>query len=71
MDKPLSMAYKEYLTALYDLTNKSRLPSFVACFALEKTLTELRRIAELDSQREEAVYRASLIEDSGEVKEHD
>jgi hypothetical protein len=65
MDKPLSMAYKEYLVALYDLTNKSGLPPFVACFAMEKTLAELRRIAELDSKREEAVYRQSLIDESG------
>lgn len=65
MQKPLSIANRDYLQALCDLTNNCGLPAFVAANTLEKVLNQMRIEAENELKRDEATYRAALQKQQG------
>ena len=65
MQKPLSIANRDYLQALCDLTNSCGLPAFVAANTLEKVLNQMRIEADNELKRDEATYRAALQKQQG------
>lgn len=64
LQKPITLARRDYMQGIVDLTNNSGLPAFVIVDVLEHTLNELRPAVSLELKRDEANYRAALQEES-------
>ena len=62
--KPITVARRDYMKGIVDLTNNSGLPTFVVVEVLEKTLKELRPLMDIELKREEAFYREALIKET-------
>ena len=62
MDKPITIARREYIKNICDITNKSGLPSFVVVDVLEKILASARENAENELKRDEAMWRKFMSE---------
>ena len=60
MQKPLTIARNDYMTALCVLTNNSNLPAFVIVEVLESVLREVRPMMETELKRDMATYRAAM-----------
>lgn len=60
MNKPITIARRDYLHGIVDLSNKSMLPAFVMVDVLERVTNELRQLAEGELKHDEATYRAAL-----------
>ena len=66
VQKPITVAREDYMKSLCDLTNQSGLPAFVVVDILDDVISEMKRIANTELQRDTANYRAALIRKSGE-----
>lgn len=64
--KPISVARRDYMQGIVDLTNHSGLPAFVMVEVLERTLTELRPMMDNEIKRDEAIYREALAKETQE-----
>ena len=60
MQKPLSLANRDYMQALCDVTNNCGLPAFVIVDAVTKLLNQVQVMAENELKHDEAIYRATL-----------
>lgn len=57
MQKPLSVARREYIQSVVDLTNNSGLPMFTIVDILDGILKDARNLAETEYQRDLAAYK--------------
>ena len=60
MQKPLSIATRDYLQSMCDITNNCNLPAFVVVDALTKLLNQMQIEAEKELKHDEAIYRVTL-----------
>ena len=60
MQKPLSLATRDYLQSMCDITNSCGLPAFVVVDTLTKLLNQMQIEAEKELKRDEAAYRAAV-----------
>lgn len=56
MNKPLSVARREYIQTVVDLTNNSGLPMFTIVDILDGILKDARNLAETEYQRDLAAW---------------
>jgi len=71
MQKPLTVARRDYMQSIVDLTNNSGLPAFVIVNVLEDALSQMRPLMDSELARDEARYRAALSnETSSETTNH-
>ena len=56
-NKPLSVARREYIQSVVDLTNNSGLPMFTIVDILDGILKDARNLAETEYQRDLAAYK--------------
>jgi hypothetical protein len=61
--KPLTVARRDYVEGIVNLTNKTDLPMFVKVEVLERMLDEMRPLIDTELKRDEASYRAALQEE--------
>lgn len=61
--KPLTVARRDYVEDIVNITNKTDLPMFVKVEVLERVLDEMRPLADNELKRDEASYRAALQEE--------
>lgn len=66
MQKPITLARRDYIQSVCDLTSKSGLPAFVVVNVLESILAQMRIEVETEIKRDEAQYRAALQKESKE-----
>ena len=66
MQKPLTVARRDYMQSIVDLTNNSGLPAFVIVNVLEDALSQVRPLMDSELVRDEAQYRAALQKESKE-----
>ena len=66
MQKPITLARRDYIQSVCDLTSKSGLPAFVVVNVLESILAQMRNEVEVEIKRDEAQYRAALQNESKE-----
>ena len=66
VQKPITVAREDYMKSICDLTNQSGLPAFVVVDILDDVISEMKRIANTELQRDTANYRAALIRESEE-----
>ena len=69
--KPLTVARRDYMKSIVDLTNNSGLPAFIMVEVLEHTLAELRPLMASELKRDEANYRAALQEELNNPTDQD
>jgi len=67
-NKPLTVARRDYVEDIVNITNKADLPMFVKVEVLERMLDEMRPLAETELKRDEASYRAALQEEKEKEK---
>ena len=67
MQKPLSLANRDYLQSLCDITNNCGLPAFVVVDTLTKLLNQMQVEAEKELKRDEAAYRAAVQNEQPKV----
>ena len=60
--KPITVARRDYMQSVVDLTNNSGLPAFVMVEVLEHALNELRPMMNAELKRDEASWRAAQQE---------
>ena len=60
MQKPLSVARRDYLSALCNATNDCGLPAFLVVDTLEKLLAQMRVEADKELKRDEAGWRNAI-----------
>ena len=70
MKKPITLARRDYMQGIVDLTNKSGLPAFVIVDVLEHVLEELRPAVSTELKRDEAAYHEALIKETRAKTEH-
>lgn len=58
--KPLTIARRDYMRSIVDLTNGSCLPAFVIVNVLEDIISQVRPLMDSELARDEAQYRAAL-----------
>lgn len=63
VQKPLTVARRDYVEDIVNVTNKAELPMFVKVEVLESVLDEMRPLADNELKRDEASYRAALQEE--------
>lgn len=56
-NKPISVARREYIQSVVDLTNNSGLPMFTIVDILDGILKDARNLAETEYQRDLAAYK--------------
>lgn len=66
MQKPITIARRDYMTALCDITNNSNLPAFVIVEVLENILREMRPMMDAELKRDMATYRAAIQKEGEE-----
>lgn len=66
--KPLTVARRDYVEDIVNITNKADLPMFVKVEVLERVLDQMRPLAENELKRDEASYRAALQEEKEKDK---
>lgn len=66
MQMPLSLARREYISKICDLSNNSGLPCFVMVDILKDVLSEMRKAEEEEYKRDMALYRKSLSDENKE-----
>lgn len=64
VQKPLTVARRDYMQGIVDLTNSSGLPAFVMVEVLEHTLNELRPLMGSELKRDEAAWRAAVLKET-------
>lgn len=64
VQKPLTVARRDYMQGIVDLTNSSGLPAFVMVEVLEHTLNELRPLVGSELKRDEAAWRAAVLKET-------
>lgn len=65
MNKPLSVARRDYLNEICNATNHSGLPAFVAAEVLERVLKKMAALAEAELRQDDARYQAALEKEGG------
>ena len=71
MQYPITLARRDYVDKICDITNKSGLPAFVVADILEKILSKVRQQEELEVKRDEATWRQSLSEVTDDGRQED
>ena len=66
MQKPLTIARRDYMQGIVNLTNNSNLPAFVIVNVLEDIISQVRPLMDSELARDEAQYRAALQKESKE-----
>ena len=56
MQTPLTVAHRDYVNQIVNLTNSAPLPSFLKIDVLEKVIQQLRPLVEQEYQRDKAAY---------------
>lgn len=71
MQKPLTLARRDYIRSVCDLTSKSGLPAFVIADVLESVLAQIRAEIETEIKRDEAMWNKALADENrkSEVKQ--
>ena len=64
--KPITLARRDYIQSVCDLTSKSGLPAFVVVNVLESILAQMRGEVESEIKRDEAIWRKTLLEKAAE-----
>lgn len=64
VQKPLTVARRDYMQGIVDLTNSSGLPAFAMVEVLEHTLNELRPLVGSELKRDEAAWRAAVLKET-------
>ena len=59
MNKPLTVAHRDYVNEIVNLTNSAPLPSFIKIDVLEKVIQQLRPLVEQEYNRDKAAYDAA------------
>ena len=67
LKKPVTVARRDYMQGIVNLTNSSGLPAFVMVEVLENTLKELRPLMSSELKRDEALYRQALVKENQET----
>lgn len=62
--KPITVAHKEYLDSIVNITNNSSLPAFIVSDVLEKILIEVKKAAEQELKRDTIEWRKACAEES-------
>lgn len=62
MQYPITLARRDYVDKICDITNKCGLPAFVIADILEKILSKVRQQEELEVKRDEALWHKTLLE---------
>lgn len=66
MEKPTTIACKEFRQKIIDSINTSRLPAFVIVLILESALNDVKRIEEMQYAADKEAYEKSLIDSDGD-----
>lgn len=69
MNKPFSMAYKEFKDGLTSLINNSNMPPFIIESVLQNYLYEISEVAKNQYQFEKTQFEKSLLEETEKNKE--
>lgn len=69
MKEPLSIKRKNYVATVANATNNSGLPAFVVVDVLERILSEMKKAADAEIKRDEAMWHKAQQEEH-EQKEH-
>lgn len=64
MYKPITIARRDYINSICDVTNNSGLPAFVLVEVLEKVLSQLHQQEESELKRDEALWHKAQTEDT-------
>lgn len=67
--KPITLARRDYMQGIVNLTNRSGLPAFVMVDVLEQAARELRPVMDAELKKAEASYRAALQREQKENTE--
>ena len=60
MNKPITVARRDYMEAFIQLTNDAHLPAFVLIDILEQAVRELKTLAEKELARDEAMWQGQV-----------
>ena len=71
MQKPLTLARRDYIQSVCDLTSKSGLPAFVVADVLESVLAQIRIEVESEIKRDEAMWRKAQQDKTEVIKNGD
>jgi len=64
--KPITVARRDYMATICDVTNKSGLPAFVVVDVLEKVLAEIKPAMDAEVKNDFARYKAELAKEAEE-----
>ena len=70
-NKPISLARKEYIQTICATTNNCGLPAFVVVDVLERILSEMRKAADTELKRDEAMWHKAQQEQTEVIQNGD
>ena len=71
MQYPVTLARRDYINKICDITNNSGLPAFVVADILEKVLSQVRQQEEAEIKRDEAVWHKACSEVNDDGRQED
>lgn len=69
MTKPITVARRDYMNGIIELTNNSGLPAFVIADILEDILSEVNKAADQQLKRDEAEWHKACVEEQKDASE--
>lgn len=71
MNKPLSIAYRDYKQAIVDITNNSGLPAFLIVEVIENVFRQVLQQKETELKRDEALWHKAQTEATPQCEVND
>ena len=69
IQKPLTVARRDFVQDLVNLVNRTELPTFIKLEVMERILDEMRPLIDTELKRDEATWRAAIQAESEKTEE--